>query len=280
MFWEYIKALIYGVIEGITEWLPVSSTGHLILLEGFFDFDIGGSAELSAEFCSMLDVVVQLGAILAVLCIYARPLLPTKQNKKSALSLWGSLVLCTIPAALIGLIADTLCQKLLGTELDSLLFEPRIVASALIIYGILFILIEKLTAEGYKDVTHKHALAIGFFQALAIVPGTSRSGATILGARVLGIPREKAARFSFYAAIPVISAASLLKICDFASFLKDTGEKLLPEAWIILLIASLTAFLTSLIAIKALTGFVKKHTFIPFGIYRILLGILVLLLIK
>ena len=282
MFWEYIKAIIYGIIEGITEWLPISSTGHLILLEEALRLDIGASPALAAQFSAMFDVVIQLGAILAVLFIYTKELTPFGDRKKEVFSLWQKLILATVPAAIIGLGADLVCEKYFGISLDTLLFNPKTVASALIVYGILFILVEKLTARSDKDkdITHSSALAIGFFQALAIIPGTSRSGATILGARILGIPREKAARFSFFAAVPVIAAASLLKIYDFAKFTASSEETLSLQAYLILLIAALSAFLLSLAAIRFLTDFVKKHTFIPFGIYRIALGIAVLIFIK
>lgn len=282
MVWEYIKAFIYGVIEGVTEWLPISSTGHLILLEQLISLDIGGSAELAREFRSMFDVVIQLGAVLAVLCIYLRELLPLGKEKKTVWSLWGKLVLATLPAALAGLIADALCQKHFGTDLDGLLFTPQVVASALIIYGILFILVEKLTKNSGadRDITPKTAFAVGCFQALAIIPGTSRSGATILGARILGIPREKAARFSFFAAIPVIAAASLLKIYDFLGYALESSLSLPLSAWLILLIAFVTAFAVSMLTIRFLTDFVKKHSFIPFGVYRIALGFAVLIFIK
>ena len=282
MFWEYIKAIIFGIIEGVTEWLPISSTGHLILLDTAISLDVGASAELSLQFKAMFDVVIQLGAILAVLFIYLRELLPFGKAKKSAFSLWGRLILATIPTAVIGLGADKLCEKHFGKSLDEFLFTPQVVASALIAYGILFILVEKLTAKNEKDkeITPKKAVAIGFFQALAIIPGTSRSGATILGARILGIPREKAARFSFFAAIPVIAAASLLKIYDFAKYMSTCTESLTVNAYLLLFVAFLTAFAISVLTIGFLTDFVKKHTFIPFGVYRILLGILVLLFIK
>ena len=282
MFWEYIKAIIFGIIEGVTEWLPISSTGHLILLDSAISLDIQASEELSSQFKAMFDVLIQLGAILAVLCIYLKELIPLGKGKNASLSLWGKLILATIPAAIIGLGADKLCEKHFGLSLDELLFNPKVVASALIVYGILFILVEKLTAtnERSKDITPKRALAIGFFQALAIVPGTSRSGATILGARILGIPREQAARFSFFAAIPVIAAAGMLKIYDFAKYLYTSGESLGADAYLLLFAALLTAFAVSAITIGFLTDFVKKHTFIPFGVYRILLGISVLLFIK
>lgn len=282
MFWEYIKAILYGIIEGVTEWLPISSTGHLILLGEAVSIDIGASGKLAEQFGAMFDVVIQLGAILAVLCIYARELFDLGERRRQTLSLWGKLILATLPAAAVGLIADKLCNKFLGTDLDTLLFRPQIVGAALIAYGLLFILVERLTAknEADREITPKRALAVGCFQALAIIPGTSRSGATILGARILGIPRERAARFSFFAAVPVIAAASLLKIYDLAKFVISGGESLTADAYLILLTASLTAFLISLFTIRFLTDFVKKHTFIPFGIYRMILGVLVLIFIK
>ncbi len=281
MIIEFLKSILYGLVEGITEWLPVSSTGHLILLERFLKFDSAIlGAELTEQFSAMFDVVVQLGAILAVLAVYFKKLLPFGKNKSQPWSLWGKLVIATLPAAIIGLWADKICEKYFGVSLDALLFNPSVVASALIIYGILFILVEKLAPKREErecDISSKSALAIGFFQALAIIPGTSRSGATILGARILGIPRKSAAEFSFFAAIPVICAASLLKIVDFGSYCAESSIKIPPQAFMILGIAGAVAFLVSLATLKFLTDFVKKHSFIPFGLYRIILGICVLI---
>ena len=160
MVFEYIKACIYGIIEGITEWLPISSTGHLILFERLLRLDLGKSAEFSERYAAMFDVVIQLGAILAVAVLYWGELFGFKKQRKATLSLWGKLILATLPAALLGLIADALCEKLLGADLDSLLFTPHVVASALIIYGLLFIAVEKLTvnSRSYKDITPKTAL--------------------------------------------------------------------------------------------------------------------------
>lgn len=282
MFWEYIKAVVYGIIEGVTEWLPISSTGHLILLERIISLDIKADEELTGQFLSMFDVVIQLGAILAVVCIYARELIPLGKDKKASWRLWGKLMLATLPAAVIGLAADAICERLMGRDLDTLLFTPQVVASALIVYGILFILVEKLTAAQKRkgELTHKGAFAIGCFQALALIPGTSRSGATILGARILGIDRETAARFSFLAAVPVIAAASLLKLMDFVSYAAESEITLPASAYIILSLSFVTAFAVSMLTVRFLTDFVKKHTFIPFGIYRIILGAAVLFFIK
>ena len=280
---EYIKACLYGIIEGITEWLPISSTGHLILFGNLLKLDIGGSAEFGEQYRSAFDVVIQLGAILAVAVLYFARLSPfgkNKSDKKATLSLWSNLLLATLPAGVMGFIADTLCDRIIGKSLESLLFTPAVVASALIVYGILFIIVERLTAKEdscRSDITPKTALAIGCFQALAIIPGTSRSGATILGARILGVSRKSAAEFSFLAALPVISAASLLKIFDLFSYISHSGEVFGANALLILLTAGSVAFFVSLAVIRFLSDFVKKHSFVPFGIYRIALGVAVLL---
>ncbi len=286
MLFEYLKAIIYGILEGVTEWLPISSTGHLILLGRWLSFDVqllfGGDTALYEQFISMFNVCIQLGAIFAVVCIYFRRLLPTKGNARGVFSLWFRLIVATVPAALIGLCADTLCKRFLGAELEALIFCPEVVASALITYGLLFILVEWLTRErvgslqNTEQISLKKALAIGFFQALAIIPGTSRSGATILGARILGVSRKNAAEFSFFMAIPVIGAASMLQVVDFGKYLADSGTHISTDAILILFVACAAAFLVSLAAIKFLTDFVRSHTFIPFGIYRIALGIAVL----
>lgn len=280
MLLEYIKAVIYGIVEGITEWLPISSTGHLILLENLLRLDC--VKELGDQYSSMFDVVIQLAAVMAVVVVYRKELFPIRENQKGVFSLWKKLFLATLPAALIGLAADLLCESILGVSLDTLLFTPQTVAAALIIYGILFILVEHFTKgqSASCEIGYRSAIAIGFFQALAIIPGTSRSGATILGARILGLDRNTAARFSFFAAIPVIFSASLLKLRDFGQYLAMSDKALHLSALLLLLIAGAVAFTVSLIAIRFLTDFVKKHTFVPFGVYRILLGIAVFLFIK
>lgn len=286
MIFEYIKAIIYGIVEGVTEWLPISSTGHLILLERIIPLDIGVcDLELTRQYAAMFDVVVQLGAVLAVLCLYFKRLNPFGKEKKDARRLWLRLILCTLPAAVIGLAADTLCNRFFGCELDALLFKPRVVACALIVYGMLFILVERLSLNESKPSSSvppsiRSTLAIGVFQALAIIPGTSRSGATILGARILGIPRSAAAEFSFFAAIPVIAAASLLKGVEFIEYARNGAFVIPAEALLVLAIAGIVAFAVSMLTIKFLTDFVKKHSFIPFGIYRILLGIAVLFFVN
>lgn len=277
MLIEILKAIIFGIVEGICEWLPISSTGHLILLEELITLDISSNAELNLQFRSMFDVVIQLGAILAVIILYFERLNPFKRKN---LPLLGKLIIATLPAAIIGILADRLSEKLLGIDLDTLLFIPQTVAAALIIYGIIFILVEKLGKQnGNSTITCRSALAIGLFQALAIIPGTSRSGATILGARIIGLNKQSATEFSFFAAVPAILGASAIKLFDFSDFVITNNIKLTSNVYIILAIAFLVAFLISIISIKLLLGFIRKHSFIPFGIYRIILGITVLFML-
>lgn len=279
MLIEILKAIIFGIIEGICEWLPISSTGHLILLEELISLEISNDAELNLQFRSMFEVVIQLGAILAVIVLYFDKLNPLKRKN---LPLLGKLVIATLPAAIIGLAADFVCEKALNVDLDTLLFTPQTVAAALIIYGIIFILVEKLgknACDCAKEASSRSALAIGFFQALAIIPGTSRSGATILGARIIGLDRKSATEFSFFAAVPAIFGASAIKLFEFSDFLIKTDTALTQGAIIILTVAFAVAFLVSIISIKLLIGFIRKHSLIPFGIYRIILGISVLLLL-
>lgn len=276
MLFDILKAILFGIVEGVSEWLPVSSTGHLILFEQIVPLSISEDPELNLQFRSMFDVVIQLGAILAVVFLYFKKLNPF--NKEN-FPLWKKLIIATIPAAVIGLCADIACEKLFGVDLDTLLFVPQVVASALIVYGIIFILVEKFGKASKiadRPVSTREALAIGFFQALAIIPGTSRSGATIIGARALGLDRQSAAEFSFFAAIPAILGASALKLFDFGKFLIQDKATLTVNALMILAVAFLTAFSVSLLSIKLLLGFIRKHSFIPFGIYRIILGIIVL----
>lgn len=278
---EYIKAIILGIVEGLTEWLPISSTGHLILLGRLLDLSFDGAdAELSQLLRSSFDVVIQSGAILAVLVIYQKRLL------RAHISLYFKLAIATLPAGIVGILADRICEKYLGQSLDSLLFKPHVVAAALICYGILFILVERLmksrvdTVSDVNAISFTQAFAIGCFQALAVIPGTSRSGSTVLGARILGIGRSAAAEFSFFAAIPVIVAASALKIYELADYTAERSVALPPSVIPIFALAGAVAFTVSLVSIKFLTEFIKKHSFAPFGVYRILLGVLVLMLLK
>ncbi|MBE6592988.1 MAG: undecaprenyl-diphosphate phosphatase [Ruminococcaceae bacterium] len=274
MLIQYIKAILLGIVEGITEWLPISSTGHLILLEPLL------SLGLSEKMRSLFDVVVQLGAVLAVPVVYRKKLFSLSSQTQK---LYIKLIIATIPASIAGLAADVLTEKLFGRGLDELLFRPIVVAAALIIYGIVFIAAEKLPKEDKRakrrDISYGRAFAIGCFQALALVPGTSRSGATILGARLLGTDKEAAAEFSFFAALPVISAASVLELSDLAKEVSSGALALPKEELKLLACAFITAFALSLVTIRFLTDFIKRHSFAPFGIYRILLGLAVLALL-
>ena len=267
-FIECLKALLYGIVEGITEWLPVSSTGHLILLGEFCPLQV------SPAFSEMFDVVIQLGAILAVIVLFFRKLNPfapskTAAEKKSTWSLWFRVCVAVIPSAAVGVLLDD--------WLDEHLYNYVTVAIALVVYGVLFILIEKFKPADKAAVTtgesiaYKLAFLIGAFQMLALIPGTSRSGSTILGAMLLGCSRAAAAEFSFFMAIPTMLGASLLKVVK----LLAEGVTVTALEWGILAVASVTAFVVSLAAIQFLMDFVKKHSFASFGWYRIVLGALV-----
>lgn len=266
---ELLKALLYGIVEGITEWLPVSSTGHLILLGEWCPLQV------SDHFYSMFDVVIQLGAILAVVILFwgkLNPFSPAKSHdeKKNTWRLWLHVCIAVIPSAVIGLLLDD--------WLDQHLYNYVTVAITLILYGILFIIIEKYKPVHSAQVTHvsdiniKTAFLVGAFQILALIPGTSRSGATILGGMLLGLSRSAAAEFSFFLAIPTMLGASALKVVKFAA----EGLSLTPTEWGVLAVGCVSAFIVSLFAIKFLMDFVKKHSFASFGVYRIVLGVLVL----
>ena len=266
---ELLKALLYGIVEGITEWLPVSSTGHLILLGELCPLDV------SPAFSEMFDVVIQLGAILAVVILFFRklnPFAPSKSpvEKKNTWGLWLRVCVAVIPSAVVGVLLDD--------WLDEHLYNYITVAVALAVYGVLFILIEKFKPASKARVTdvggidYKLAFLIGMFQMLALIPGTSRSGSTILGAMLLGCSRAAAAEFSFFMAIPTMLGASLLKVVKL--FLD--GVSITALEWGILAVGCITAFVVSLAAIKFLMDFVKKHSFASFGWYRIVLGVLVL----
>ncbi|MCF0125616.1 MAG: undecaprenyl-diphosphate phosphatase [Clostridia bacterium] len=278
MLIEIIKSIIFGIVEGITEWLPISSTGHLILLEQFIKFK-----ETSPEFLEMFQVVIQLGAILAVVILYFKQIWlftnkkenAIKQNgilsfiNKDIMNLWGKILVACIPAAIIGILFDEIFEKLF--------YNPTCIAIALIIFGIAFIVIEnmnkekKAKKEDAGQITYKDAIIIGMFQLLAAVfPGTSRSGATIVGALLIGLSRSNAANFTFYLAIPTMFGASLLKLVKF-------GFVFTKMELVILFVGMIVAFIVSIAVIKLLLNYIKKHDFKPFGYYRIILGLLVLL---
>ncbi len=289
-FIEIIKAMIFGVVEGITEWLPVSSTGHLILLDEFLKLDVanGLGARFAEEYMSMFEVVIQLGAILAVVVMFFHKLNPFALSKSSAekratWSLWFKVAAASIPAALIGIVGDKILESVTGKDIDGWIYNAVTVAAALIVYGIMFIVVEKWQAnksvkvEDVHGISYSQAMLVGCFQALSIVPGTSRSGSTILGARIIGIARPAAAEFSFFMGIPAMVGASLIKGYGFFDYVLESGVSVPSLAWIVLAVASVVAFAVSMIAIKFLMEFVKKHSFSPFGIYRIILGALVLM---
>lgn len=286
---EFIKAVLYGIVEGITEWLPVSSTGHLILLDEFLSLNVAPElgADFAREYWSMFEVVIQLGAILAVVVMFFGKLNPFSRRKSSAEKkgtwvLWAKVCVASVPAAIIGIVADKLIEKVSGKDIDGWLYNWQVVACALIIYGVLFIVIERAWSKresrvcSVDDISFGNAALIGCFQALAIVPGTSRSGSTILGSRLIGISRSAAAEFSFFMGIPAMAGASFIKAYGFFDFVSEAGVSVPIGAYLILLTAAAVAFAVSLVAIRFLMDFVKKHSFAPFGVYRIVLGALVI----
>lgn len=286
---ELLKAILYGIVEGITEWLPISSTGHLILLEDWLPFAFVGDPAFLDEFWEMFGVVIQLGAILAVVVLYWSRLVPfgkgkTKEQKSTTWRLWGRVLIASVPAAFVGIVLDKVLEKATGKDIDDWFYNSVVVALALIVYGIAFIVIEKKNAQKtpnvlqIEEISVKNALAIGAFQALSIIPGTSRSGSTILGSMLVGISRTAAAEFSFFMAIPVMVGASGIKALGFLSYIGESGVSVPAMAWVVLLVGCLVSFAVSMAAIRFLMDFVKKHSFAPFGIYRIALGILVLIL--
>lgn len=270
---ELLKSLFLGVVEGITEWLPISSTGHLILVDEFIKLNV------TTEFMDMYRYVIQLGAILAVLLLFfhrLNPFSPRKsvRQKRDTWNLWGKVVLACIPSAVVGLP--------LNDWMDEHLMTPWVVAAALIIYGLGFLYVENLhrtpSVRSTGDITWKTALLIGLFQTLSIIPGTSRSGATILGAILIGCARPAAAEFSFFLAIPTMVGVSILKLGKFFAEKLMAGEPFFTgEEAAILAVGFVVSFVVSVVCIRFLMNFVKKHDFKIFGWYRIVLGALVLL---
>ena len=269
-FIEYIKAIILGIVEGITEWLPISSTGHMILVDEFLHLNV------SPEFLEMFLVVIQLGAICAVPVLFWDKLYPLsrKKSKEENIAIWQTwfkVIVGVLPAALLGVLLDDI--------LDEYLYNYIVVAIALIAYGVAFIFIEKNKAEkefrvnSVYELSYKDALKIGAFQVLSLIPGTSRSGSTILGGMLLGVSREASAEFSFFMAIPIMLGASALKILKF--FLE--GFSASSSELILLAIGMVVSFVVSVYVIKFLMDFVKRHDFKIFGYYRIILGALVLI---
>lgn len=265
---EILKAILFGIVEGITEWLPISSTGHMILLDDIIHLNV------SEEFYELFQVVIQLGAILAVVLMYFKTIWPFKKDKnesKATFNLWGKILVACIPAAVIGILFDDF--------LDKYLYNSIVVALTLIIYGIIFIVIEakkvgKRETKELKDITYKQALGIGAFQLLSLIPGTSRSGSTIIGGLLLGLERSVAAEFTFFLAIPVMVGASLLKLLK---YIVKVGFVFSSSELILLAVGCIVAFIVSILIIKFLLNYIRKHDFKVFGYYRIILGILVLL---
>lgn len=266
---ELLKSVLFGIVEGITEWLPISSTGHLILLNEFITLDV------SREFQSMFDVVIQLGAILAVIVLFfykLNPFAPQKSEgeKKDTWNLWFKVIVAIIPSGVVGILLDD--------WMDQHLHNGIVVSIALIVYGIAFILVEKrndrrtVRIRDVHDIDCKTALLIGLFQCLSLVPGTSRSGSTILGAILLGVGRSAGAEFSFFMAIPTMLGASAIKLLKFlASGVSATGTEIG-----VLAVGCVVSFVVSLLVIKGLMEYVRKHSFSAFGVYRIVLGAAVL----
>lgn len=283
MIWEFIKSFILGIVEGITEWLPVSSTGHLILVDEFLQLKVSNDTEVNDAFISMFNVVIQLGAILAVVIIFWKKLFPFgKENnphplkkdglgayiKMDIMQMWFKVVVACLPAAVIGVLLDD--------WIDEHFYNPWVVAVALIVFGVAFIIVEnwnknrKPKISTINELTYNTALIIGIFQLIAaLFPGTSRSGATIVGALLIGVSRTVAAEFTFYLAVPVMFGASLLKLLKYNGGFDSTQLGILA-------VGMITAFVVSVFVINFLMDYIKKHDFKVFGWYRIILGIFVI----
>lgn len=271
LFFNIIKSILYGIVQGITEWLPISSTGHLILMKSFLPLNVYVDAASNQNFWDMYKVVIQFGSILAVLMLYFNKLNPfnkklTPKKQRSIYRLWIMIIIACIPAGIAGILFDDL--------IDNVLSASYVIAITLILYGIAFIWMEsrehRYTIESVNDITVQKAFGVGCFQMLALIPGTSRSGSTILGATLLGFDRSTAAEFSFFMAIPVMFGASLLKIIK-ADIAITVGSV------IVLLVGCIVSFLVSVICIRYLMQYIRKHDFKIFGYYRIALGLIVLL---
>ncbi len=267
---EIFKAVLFGIIEGVTEWLPISSTGHMILLDEFIHLGV------SAEFYKLFEVVIQLGAILAVILLYFENIWPLKRKDGSLtldygiMNLWGKILAACLPAGVIGL--------LFNDWMEEHFFTPEVVAITLIFYGILFILIESRgigsgKVKRVEDISYMKAIQVGIFQLLSLVPGTSRSGSTIIGGLLIGLERSVAAEFTFYLAIPVMVGASLLKLIK---YILKVGFVFNNKELLVLAVGCIVAFIVSILVIRFLMSYIRKHNFIVFGYYRIVLGLMVL----
>lgn len=266
---ELLKTIVLGIVQGITEWLPISSTGHMILVDAFMPLTVYPDPVVNKEFVDMFMVVIQLGSIIAVLLLYFHKLNPfspkkSAEQKKDTWILWSKVLVAAVPAAIVGLLFDDI--------IDSYLYNPLTVAITLFVYGVLFIIIEKTkkpaSIKNLNDLDYLTALKIGAFQMLALIPGTSRSGSTILGASIVGCSRRVASEFSFFLAIPMMFGASLLKLIKLKMSLDFAGIAILLTGMVI-------AFVVSVVAIKSLLKYIKKHDFTAFGIYRIVLAVII-----
>ena len=268
-----LKSIIFGIVQGVTEWLPISSTGHLILMESFMPLNVFADHASNEAFWSMYEVVIQFGSIIAVLLLYWKKLFPFQKGskparRKSILRLWVMIIIASVPAAIAGLLLDDL--------IDSVLSSSYVIALTLIIYGVLFLWMEnrehKFTTETTGQITVKNAFLAGCFQMLALIPGTSRSGATIFGETLLGFSRTAAAEFNFFMAIPVMFGASLLRIIK-----KLPGLPVSFSSVLVLLAGITVSFIVSVFVIRRLMTYIRSHDFKIFGVYRIALGIVVLI---
>ena len=279
MLIEILKAILFGIVEGITEWLPISSTGHLILLEEFIHLNVSDTPALAEAFFKMFEVVIQLGAIIAVVVLFFHKLNPFSGKKgeiekTQTWNLWFKVVVAVVPSAVLGLLLD----KWMDAHLFHEDIRPIVVAIALFIYGVAFIIVEKQNqglaprVADVHDIDYRTALLIGAFQCLSLIPGTSRSGSTILGGILLGVSRPAAAEFSFFLAIPTILGASALKLVNYLleGNLPNSGEIT------VLIVGCVVSFIVSVLVIRALMEYVRKRSFSAFGIYRIVLGALVI----
>lgn len=270
MLTEILKAVFLGIVEGVTEWLPVSSTGHMLLADEFLTLDLSGN------FKGMFFVVIQLGAIMAVVLLFWKKMIPFDFSngiklEKQTVSLWLKVALACVPGAVVTLLFDDF--------VDSYLHTPAVIASALVFYGVAFILVEstsgkrRIKTEKAEDISYKEALLIGLFQVLSIIPGTSRSGATIIGALIIGVSRVAAAEFTFFLAVPVMLGLSFIKLIGF-------GFDFTATEIAVLSIGSVTAFVVSLAVVKGLMNYVEHKDFKMFGYYRIILGIIILVYLR
>lgn len=273
-FFEILKAVLFGIVEGVTEWLPVSSTGHMILLDEFVHLNV------AEAFYEMFQVVIQLGAILAVILLFfykLNPFSPKKneEEKNNTWQLWFKVVVAVLPSAVIGVLLDD--------WMDAHFYNYVVVAITLVIYGVAFIYMEKLNktrtmkVENVYDIDYRTAVLIGCFQCLSLIPGTSRSGSTILGAIILGVARPAGAEFSFFLAIPTMLGASALKVLKYGLEIMD-GAAAMPTSMelVVLAVGCVVSFVVSVLVIRALMEYVRKRSFAAFGVYRIVLGVLVL----